>query len=98
VDRTRRRLIGHRAWGYMADRLSWGDDLADRIGRRVDTLSVFIRRDGGIELARSLTAENIAGEVAYFKREGRASFERPYARAWLREEQKELPFAMNTSD
>jgi Protein of unknown function (DUF2891) len=35
------------------------------------------------ELARSLTAENIAGEVAYFKREGRASFERPYGLAWL---------------
>jgi hypothetical protein len=35
------------------------------------------------ELARSFTAENIAGEVAYFKREGRASFERPYGLAWL---------------
>jgi hypothetical protein len=35
------------------------------------------------ELARSLTAENIAGDVAYFKREGRASFERPYGLAWL---------------
>jgi streptogramin lyase len=35
------------------------------------------------ELARSLTAEKIAGEVAYFKREGRASFERPYGLAWL---------------
>jgi streptogramin lyase len=35
------------------------------------------------ELARSLTAENIAGEVAYFKRAGRASFERPYGLAWL---------------
>jgi hypothetical protein len=35
------------------------------------------------ELARSFTAENIAGEVAYFRREGRASFERPYGLAWL---------------
>ena len=35
------------------------------------------------ELARSFTAENIAGEVAYLKREDRASFERPYGLAWL---------------
>ncbi len=35
------------------------------------------------ELARSLTQENIAGEVAYLKRDGRASFERPYGLAWL---------------
>jgi hypothetical protein len=35
------------------------------------------------ELARSLTAENIAGEVAYLKRPDRASFERPYGLAWL---------------
>jgi DUF2891 family protein len=35
------------------------------------------------ELARSLTATNIAGEVAYLRREGRASFERPYGLAWL---------------
>jgi hypothetical protein len=35
------------------------------------------------ELARSLTAENIAGEVAFFKHPGRASFERPYGLAWL---------------
>jgi hypothetical protein len=36
-----------------------------------------------VELARSFTAENIAGEVAYFKGAGRASFERPYGLAWL---------------
>jgi hypothetical protein len=36
-----------------------------------------------VELDRSLTAENIAGEVAYLKRAGRASFERPYGLAWL---------------
>jgi hypothetical protein len=35
------------------------------------------------EVARSLTAANIAGEVAYLKRPGRASFERPYGLAWL---------------
>jgi hypothetical protein len=35
------------------------------------------------ELARSLTPENIAGEVAYFRRENSASFERPYGLAWL---------------
>ena len=35
------------------------------------------------ELARSLTSQNIAGEVAYLQRDGRASFERPYGLAWL---------------
>jgi hypothetical protein len=35
------------------------------------------------ELARSLTAETIAGELAYLQRPGRASFERPYGLAWL---------------
>ena len=35
------------------------------------------------ELARSLTAQNIAGEVAYLRRADRASFERPYGLAWL---------------
>lgn len=34
-------------------------------------------------LARSLTPENIAGEVGYFKGQGRVSFERPYGLAWL---------------
>lgn len=34
-------------------------------------------------LRQSLTAENIAGEAAYLKAEGRASFERPYGLAWL---------------
>jgi hypothetical protein len=34
-------------------------------------------------LARSLTPENIAGEVAYLQTPGRASFERPYGLAWL---------------
>ena len=35
------------------------------------------------ELALSLTPQAIAGEVAYFKRADRASFERPYGLAWL---------------
>ncbi len=34
-------------------------------------------------LDRSLTPENVAGEVAYLEGEGRASFERPYGLAWL---------------
>ena len=34
-------------------------------------------------LAKSLTKENIAGEVVYLKGEGRVSFERPYGLAWL---------------
>src|SRR6202162_402918 len=35
------------------------------------------------ELALSLTTQAIAGEVDYFKRADRASFERPYGLAWL---------------
>jgi Protein of unknown function (DUF2891) len=35
------------------------------------------------ELARSFTAENVAGEVAFLGHPGRASFERPYGLAWL---------------
>jgi hypothetical protein len=34
-------------------------------------------------LARSLTAENVAGELTYLQGKGRASFERPYGLAWL---------------
>jgi hypothetical protein len=34
-------------------------------------------------LERSLTPENLAGEAAYLRGEGRASFERPYGLAWL---------------
>lgn len=34
-------------------------------------------------LAVSFTAENIAGELAYYTAEGRASFERPYGIAWF---------------
>jgi Protein of unknown function (DUF2891) len=35
------------------------------------------------DLASTFTAENMAAEVAYLHREGRASFERPYGLAWL---------------
>jgi hypothetical protein len=42
------------------------------------------------ELARSLTPQNIAGEVAYLKRDDRASFERPYGLAWLLQLSSEL--------
>ncbi len=42
------------------------------------------------ELARSLTAENIAGEIEYLKRADRASFERPYGLAWLLQLSAEL--------
>ena len=40
-------------------------------------------RDARAALARSLTPQNIAVEVAYQKAEGRVSFERPYGMAWL---------------
>ncbi len=42
------------------------------------------------ELARSFTAENVAGEVAYLMQEGRTSFERPYGLAWLLQLSAEL--------
>lgn len=42
------------------------------------------------ELARSFTAENIAGEMAYLRRADRASFERPYGLAWLLQLSAEL--------
>ena len=41
-------------------------------------------------LARSLRPENIAVEVAYLQRGGRASFERPYGLAWLLQLSAEL--------
>jgi len=39
--------------------------------------------DARAALARSLTPQNIAVEVAYQEGEGRVSFERPYGMAWL---------------
>ena len=49
-------------------------------------------------LAKSITPENIAREVAYLRSAGRASFERPYGLAWLMQLSAELrewnePFA-----
>ncbi|HKZ74680.1 MAG TPA: DUF2891 domain-containing protein [Steroidobacteraceae bacterium] len=41
-------------------------------------------------LARSITPQNVAAEVAYLQSEGRASFERPYGLAWLLELAAEL--------
>lgn len=41
-------------------------------------------------LSRSFTAENIAGEVAYFQAPDRASFERPYGTAWFLQLMTEL--------
>ncbi|NHK28459.1 DUF2891 family protein [Parvularcula flava] len=41
-------------------------------------------------LDESFTTENIAGEVAYFAGEGRASFERPYGLAWFLQLMTEL--------
>ena len=35
------------------------------------------------KLAQSFTAQNIEGELAYYQREDRASFERPYGIAWF---------------
>jgi len=35
------------------------------------------------EIANSLTPENIAAEVAFMSKDGRASFERPYGLGWL---------------
>jgi hypothetical protein len=40
-------------------------------------------RAARVAVAQSLTAQNIAGELAYLRREDRASFERPYGLAWF---------------
>ncbi len=47
-------------------------------------------RTARTELARGLTAENMAGELAYLKRADRAPFERPYGLAWLLQLSAEL--------
>ena len=46
--------------------------------------------DARAALARSLTPENIAGEVAYLGHARRVSFERPYGLAWLLQLSAEL--------
>jgi hypothetical protein len=40
-------------------------------------------QEARIALGKSLTAENVAGEVRYLEAKGRATFERPYGLAWL---------------
>lgn len=47
-------------------------------------------RDARMALARSLTPEHIAGEVAYLGHGKRVSFERPYGLAWLLQLSAEL--------
>lgn len=42
------------------------------------------------EVARSLTSENIAGELKYLQQADRASFERPYGLAWVLQLSAEL--------
>ena len=49
---------------------------------RTDPKAAYVAR-ARAALARSLTAEHIAGEVRYLKAEGRIGFERPYGLAWL---------------
>jgi len=46
--------------------------------------------DARAALARSLSKEHIAGEVAYLQGAGRASFERPYGLAWVLQLSAEL--------
>ena len=50
----------------------WGQDLVPDMDAEIEAA-----------LGRSFTAENIAGEVAYFNGEDRGSFERPYGIAWF---------------
>ena len=58
-----------------------GHWLLARLARRFPeaTFSASVRT----ALARSLTPENVAGEVTYLRGPGRASFERPYGLSWL---------------
>ena len=47
-------------------------------------------RDATQALERSLTTDNVAGELAYVRGDGRQSFERPYGFAWLLQLAQEL--------
>jgi hypothetical protein len=47
-------------------------------------------QDARAALSASLTAENIAGEIAYASNEARVSFERPYGLAWVLQLSAEL--------
>jgi hypothetical protein len=53
--------------------------------------------DARAALDRTLTADNIAGELAYLSRDDRAGFERPYGLAWLLQLAAELR-AWNDAD
>ena len=46
-------------------------------------MPLALREEIAAALERSFTAEGIVGEVAYFRGENRASFERPYGIAWF---------------
>ncbi|MBT8039786.1 MAG: DUF2891 domain-containing protein [Gammaproteobacteria bacterium] len=48
-----------------------------------DTLPTELADEIVTALDRSFTDDGVAGEVAYFKKEGRKAFERPYGAAWL---------------
>ncbi len=50
----------------------WGQDLVPDMDAEIETA-----------LDGNFTEEKIAGEIAYFQTEGRASFERPYGLAWF---------------
>ena len=58
-----------------------GHWLLARLARRFPATDLAGRARAA--LARSLTEENVAGEVRYLEGEGRATFERPYGLAWL---------------
>jgi Protein of unknown function (DUF2891) len=58
-----------------------GHWLLARVARRHPNAPVAARARAA--LAKSLTPENIAGEIRYLDGAGRVSFERPYGLAWL---------------
>ena len=58
-----------------------GHWLLARLARSLPDAEIAARARAA--LARSLTPENVAGEVRYLEGEGRVSFERPYGLAWL---------------
>lgn len=50
---------------------------------RLDALSPDARAEALAKLGENITAENVAGELANFRRAERGSWERPYGWAWL---------------
>lgn len=65
-----------------------GHWLLARIAHRFPGAEVAAAARAALE--RSLTAANVAGEVAYLRGPGRVSFERPYGLAWLLQLSAEL--------